>query len=173
MVDASASKSAMNLCDKHVPKMLLETCQMLSTAVRKQLSDLKLTDEVYKSAYPNHPMTKWVGNSYLNFMWALEHGEHLAKEYSFRFNKIHKSERIIHNVYKLTDLMKKSYDFDKLNFTETPQCMPDKYKTNRTITAYRDYYFHEKKYFATWNRGRDKPNWFKRRENLHGKSITE
>ena len=31
--------SAQMLCDKHIPKMLLESCQMLSTAVRELRGD--------------------------------------------------------------------------------------------------------------------------------------
>ena len=34
-LDKFPVKSAEYLCDKHVPKMLLESAQMLSTAVRK------------------------------------------------------------------------------------------------------------------------------------------
>ena len=42
--------SAEYLCDKHVPKMLLETCQMLSTAIQKYTERL---DDLYKPAYQN------------------------------------------------------------------------------------------------------------------------
>ena len=33
-LDKTPEKSAQYLCDKHIPKMLLESCQMLSTALR-------------------------------------------------------------------------------------------------------------------------------------------
>jgi len=33
-LDKTPYKAALALCDKHVPKMLLESCQMLSTAVQ-------------------------------------------------------------------------------------------------------------------------------------------
>ena len=36
-LDKTPEKSAEFLCDKHIPKMLLESCQMLSTAVRRHL----------------------------------------------------------------------------------------------------------------------------------------
>ena len=47
-------------CDKHVVKMILETAQMLSTAYRRVCGD---DDNLYKTAYPKHPMTIWVGDS--------------------------------------------------------------------------------------------------------------
>ena len=51
-------------CDKHVVKMILETAQMLSTAYRRNFGD---NDDLYKTAYPKHPMTIWVGDSGANF----------------------------------------------------------------------------------------------------------
>ena len=104
-LDSSAITSARMLCDKHVPKMLLETCQMLSTAVRNQMPQVAEVDSVYKSAYPRHPMTIWVGNSYRNFVWAYEHGVEINKQYQYRFGKIHKSERILDVVkFMLNDI---------------------------------------------------------------------
>jgi hypothetical protein len=59
------SKSAEYLCDKHIPKMLLESCQMLSTAVQENAGER--LEDLYKPAYPKHPMTKWVGSTFSNF----------------------------------------------------------------------------------------------------------
>ena len=83
-LDKSDFKSAEYLCDKHVPKMLLESCQMLSTAVHQHKENIpwplpiyrhhpvwKNVDNLYKEAYPNHPMTKWVGLNRGNFKWTL------------------------------------------------------------------------------------------------------
>ena len=53
-----AGKCAEDLCDKHIPKMVLETAQMLSTAHHYHNSVHK--NSVYKRAYENHPTTKWV-----------------------------------------------------------------------------------------------------------------
>ena len=36
-LDKTPELSAKMLCDKHIPKMLLESAQMLSTAVRRHL----------------------------------------------------------------------------------------------------------------------------------------
>ena len=119
-------------CDKHVVKMVLETAQMLSTAARAQGHDVG-----YKSAYPKHPMTLWVGESPDNFAWTMIHGLELCKEYTFRYHKTHATEKIIKNLYDVCkgDYMKK---------TEPPQCMPDEYKDECSVQAYWNYYIGEK-----------------------------
>ena len=89
-LDKTPEKSAEMLCDKHVPKMLLESAQMLSTAVRKyeeETDTTPLAEPIYKSAYPNHPMTKWVCETLGNFMWAFENADQISKEYFKRFGK--------------------------------------------------------------------------------------
>ena len=43
-------------CDKHVVKMILETAQMLSTAINEHSMGIA-QDRLYKPAYPKHPMT--------------------------------------------------------------------------------------------------------------------
>ena len=39
VLDASPLRAAEMHCDKHVPKMILETAQMLSTAYRRNFDD--------------------------------------------------------------------------------------------------------------------------------------
>ena len=125
-------------CDKHVVKMVLETAQMLSTAARAKGHDIG-----YKTAYPNHPMTLWVSESPHNYAWAAIHGLELAREYTKRYKKRHKSQDIIEPLWRL----KKGVS---TKCTPPPLCMPDKYKTNNYIQSYRNYYYFEKKRFAKY-----------------------
>jgi hypothetical protein len=160
-LDKTPKKSARYLCDKHVPKMLLESAQMLSTAVRKYeefTQTTPLSAPIYKSAYPNHPMTKWVSTSKNNFNWALENAVWIDDEYRRRFNKIHKSFDVIQNII---DFELDAHIPDG-KFTEPPQCMPDEYKHKNYVTAYRQYYAGDKVRFAKWERGRNEPKWFKK-----------
>ena len=83
-LDKNPQKAAEYLCDKHVPKMLLESSQMLSTAVQRHLGTI---EDLYKPAYPKHPMTIWVGHTRQNFIWALENAVFISQEYYKRFNK--------------------------------------------------------------------------------------
>ena len=152
-LDKTPELSAKMLCDKHVPKMLLESAQMLSTALRQNGYE---DDYLYKSAHPNHPMTKWVGNTRDNFIWAFRNADEISREYYKRFGKKHKSTRILDFI---TNNEMQNEIPDK-SFTEPPQCMPDKYKDNDYVTAYRNYYKGEKEYFAKWEKGRSEPRWW-------------
>ena len=148
--------SAEYLCDKHVPKMLLETCQMLSTAVQKYTERL---DDLYKPAYQKHPSTIWAGINRANFNWLLLHGTAIDFQYQKRFKKQHKSSRIINTI------IDKGYSIfvPKSNtgkITTPPQCMPDEYKNEDYITAYRNYYKGAKRYFARWDKLNNKPDWW-------------
>jgi hypothetical protein len=136
------SRAAKAQCDKHVVKMVLETTQMLSTAARRNGFDIG-----YKAAYPSHPMTRWVGDNNYNFSWALEHAQELSKEYVARYNKFHACQKVINKFLPL----KGSY----INFSEPPQCMPDEFKCDDYVRAYRDYYIHK---IGEWKRP---PKWFK------------
>ena len=151
-LDKTPEFSAEYLCDKHIPKMFLESAQMLSTAIQRHTGEL---DYLYKSAYPKHPMTIWVGDNRDNFNWAYQNANCIGQEYFKRFNKIHKSGQVITEI-ELNDLRFKLPEGD---FTDPPQCMPDEYKDNDYVTAYRNYYKGEKT-FAKWEKGRQQPEWW-------------
>ena len=68
-------QSAWWLDDIRKNKMILESAQMLSTAVRTLCPDTDL--QVYKVAYLNHPCTIWARQSRDNFKWLLSHMSHL------------------------------------------------------------------------------------------------
>ena len=139
--------------------MLLESAQMLSTAVRKYEEDTETTplaEPIYKSAYPNHPMTIWVSETLGNFTWALDNAIWINNEYKLRFNKIHKSYKVLKNIIDF----ELNAHIPEGDFTEPPQCMPDEYRDKDYVTAYRRYYNTDKKYFAKWEKGRQQPEWW-------------
>ena len=133
-------------CDRHVVKMILETAQMLATAYQKHCGD---DDNLYKSAYPKHPMTIWVGESVENFSYAHLLGKELGKQYTKRYGKIHKSSNII-NAFNNGRLQNIEDRFPSQYFTRPPLCMPDEYKSDDYIQSYRNYYIGDKKRFARY-----------------------
>ena len=138
-------------CDKHVVKMILETAQMLSTAYRKEFifSSTESAGELYKPAFPKHPMTIWVGDSLGNYLWSLDLLGHLLNQYRHRYNnKVHSTGRILNNLLKLTDNVRDKFQYK--TFLIPPLCMPDEYKCDNYIQAYRNYYIGEKKRFAKY-----------------------
>ena len=85
-------KSALALDDKRLVKMVLETAQLLSSAVNLSYGD-KIAP--YKTAHKGHPCTLWAKQSQGNFQWLLDHGYALGMEYTQRYQKTHKSMLVI------------------------------------------------------------------------------
>ena len=140
-------------CDKHIVKMIVETGQMLCTAYQRHYG---IKDDLYKPAYPNHPMTKWVGNSRGNFSFTVKLFCCLLSEYTDRYNKTHKTLKI----YLLLNTKYKKWKNMEGSFTKPPLCMPNKYKSNDYIKSYKNYYIGEKMHFAKYNYSK-KPKWLK------------
>ena len=78
-------QSARNLCDTHVVKMLLESCQMLSTAA----AAMGVDDVPYAPVHGRHPCTLWVGVSRENWDWLVQHADAINAEYMHRYGKAH------------------------------------------------------------------------------------
>lgn len=146
-LDSDPSVCARYHVDKHVVKMILETAQILCTVQQKHGFSVP-----YKPTHKNHPCTLWAGKTQANFNWLKSLGLALCKEYTFRYGKIHKSQSIIENARN---------DFLPPKSLTTPAlAMPDQYKQNDPIVAYRDYYCNEKKKLFHWKK-REAPKWVK------------
>ena len=92
--------------------------------------------------------------SSVNEIWLYNHFLALGKEYAYRYGREHAS------ITKLADALSKIPDNININMpTPVAQAMPDEYKNENPIKAYRDYCIHEKHY-AKWEKGRDKPEWW-------------
>ena len=88
--DVDPVKSAINLDDKRVNKMILESAQMLCTALH--LNDASHLAK-YKTTHANHPSNVWVREGRENYNWLLQHMKALSDEYTFRTGKVHKTYR--------------------------------------------------------------------------------
>jgi hypothetical protein len=133
-------------CDRHVVKMTLETAQMLCSAHPSGIAP-------YKQAHMKHPCTIWTSASMSNYLWLCRHGMELASEYWRRYNKTHKSGNVIWWCW--TNLP----NIPDISLTPFAQAMPDKYKCDDAVTAYRNYYIGEKSKFAKWKNG-NIPEWY-------------
>ena len=157
--------SAKVLPDKHVVKMPLETCQMLSIVcsdkwghgygqLHKKDGSIYNTD---KGAFRNHPCTVWANESLINTWWLVAHGMALCQEYTHRYGKVHSCQSAIEEAASIIPLRKpttpKSFTF----------AGPDQFKYDKTIdifTAYKRYI--ASKPWAASNYLRDssrKPDW--------------
>jgi hypothetical protein len=144
--------SAMQHCNRHVIKMVLETAQILSSNLPKDKGP-------YRRTHYNHPVVQWVRNSKENYLWTVELGLYLAEEYTFRYSKTHKSKEVIETCYKLA-IEQKLVGFLQEKKTEFVQCMPEEYKVSgNPVLGYRNFYNAEKASFAVWTK-REQPSWF-------------
>ena len=113
--------------------MILESAQMLCTAHHCIMTDD--ADVPYKIAHKNHPSTIWARQSAQNYAWLYYHMMELGREYEKRYGKKHLS------IIKCEDkLAKLPGGMLETGFTQPPQCMPDEYKDDCSLQAYRNYY---------------------------------
>ena len=159
ILDEDPIQSAKMYCDKHVPKMVVELYQQLGSAVIRHGATSDMMPRTskgtpLKGGYHNHPCPRWVGDSRENYLWACYHGAMLCDEYTKRFGKIHSCEKGIEHLYIMAHLIPEG------KLTPFAQAMPDEYKNECAVTAYRDYYIHDKSRFAKWEKGTPAPDWW-------------
>lgn len=155
ILDKNPENIAQYHCDVHVVKMIVETAQLLSTA-HHVLDGDEAIKGIYKKTHQNHPCAVWVRECNSNYNWTHRLLGELLKEYTFRYNKIHKTT----DIYKLLFSSPKNIEIKSFNLNSAPQCMPDEYKSNSVIEAYRNYYKNDKTKMARFTyKNREIPNW--------------
>jgi hypothetical protein len=152
------------MMDKHVHKILLEAVQMLCTAKRILDPDDVINEQIYKAAHRNHPVTIWCRKSKANFIWTLDLIEELHKEWKYRYNH---SEEKTHKSYVISKILRENIPsedkFEEVGLTPFALAMPVQYKTDDPVESYRNYYMSEEKQkFASWNKKREKPEWYRK-----------
>ena len=154
-LDSNITKCAQYHIDKHVNKMILESGQLLASAIHMADPELaKTIPDLYRLTHKNHPCAIWVRQSINHYLYLMDLMEALNAECQFRYvhSRVHTTlEKVL------------SWPFPKLpdiKFTEPPKCMPDDLKTiPSTVEAYRAYYKRDKLSIATWT-SREPPDWF-------------
>lgn len=134
-------------CDKHVVKMIVESCQMLSTC----LNEFGV-ETMMKPCYKNHPCTVWARKTKANYLWLCDLCMNLCVEYNFRYGKVHSLQD-----YTLW-LMRMVYVIPDGELTPFAQAMPIQHKCNDAVKAYRKYYTTDKKSILHYTR-RLNPEW--------------
>ena len=153
--------AALQLPDKLIPKMIVESAQMLSTAHRVLDGDAKADAKgLYKKAYENHPSTIWVREDAMNYWWLWMHALTLCEEYKWRFSpdgknlaNPHKTESVIHALQKLPLKIPANKDTNWEVLQDLPLCMPDQYKQSGNGNYHQYYATESYQMFVT----QDKP----------------
>lgn len=151
--------------DKHISKMILEAVQMLCTA--KYILDMEEECEIdlYKPTHKNHPVSIWIRESQANYIWTLNMVDAMHTEWKYRYGhpaeKMHKSYEMAIN---LSYVIPAEDKFPKIGLTPFALAMPDEYKHEDPVLAYRAYYQSSMKQgLATW-KNRNVPDWYKKTE---------
>ena len=168
--------------DKHIVKMPLESCQMLSTAHRLldgrlvtitpkkkryvlpgetiviaadgHNSAVILEQKCYMASHIHHPTTRWTMASRDNYEFHVQFLLELLDEYKRRYGRTYKSAETV-----LPFLRFPPNNLTARGFTPPPPAMPEHYKVADVVEAYRSYYAGSKWRFAKWKHG-EVPPWF-------------
>lgn len=139
VLDINPIKAAEAMDCVRVPKMVTESAQMMASALRRydatdEQMPLTKSGKPYLGGYKHHPCTVWAGETRSNFWWLSLHAEALLDEYYHRFGKVH----ACHNaIYQMSGMYKMIPEGDLTPFA---QAMPDEYKDDDAVEAYRRYY---------------------------------
>ena len=140
VLDSNPFKAAAAVDCVRVPKMVVESAQMMASALRRwgatdeQMPVAKASGKPYRGGYKHHPCTVFAGETRTNFKWLAHHAEALLDEYYQRFGKVH----ACHNpIYQMSGMRRMIPEGDLTPFA---QAMPDEYKHEDAVTAYRAYY---------------------------------
>lgn len=156
-LDYDPELAALYHVDKHVTKMIVESAQLMCTAVNHYAGS-PVTP--YKSTHLNHPCGKWIRESLTNFEWVYELMIELNDEYKYRYDKTNNHL----SFDKMIDCdifgMALRYYPPELPRTLTPiaLAMPDNCKMSDPVLSYREYYNLHKVDLFKWTK-RSKPNW--------------
>ena len=154
VLDTDPIKASVYHNDKHVVKMILEYAQLLCGV--HHMTE-QVTEEVpYKLSHKNHPCSIWARECLENYIWLCDLGMAVAREYTHRYNKTHKSQAVIEWCYdNLPDLPELG------DITPFALAMPDECKTDDPVESYRKYYMMHKQNIANWKM-REIPKWYKK-----------
>ena len=139
VLDKTPEIAAKYHSDQHVVKMILESAQMACTTYH-----LFGLDAPYRMTHANHPCTQWVRESRSNYLWLYRLAYSLNEEYKFRFRKAvnHKSWDVFATLHREKYGLLEETKFQRplTSLTNFAQAMPEQYRSDDGIEAYRRYY---------------------------------
>jgi len=146
-------KCAKYHCDKHVVKMILESCQLLYTCHWSQPEPPTLIHTApgggYKPTHRKHPCALWLLESLDNYRWLVDLTQELVDEYHYRYGpKEHACEKHLDwlRTVEPTGLPRRGLTM--------PRCaMPEEYKiSDDAVQNYREYYRGGKKHLLQYRK---------------------
>ena len=149
VVDRDPIIAARQLPDRHVTKMILESCQMLSLVFSDHYWDIGTVSKVdgtpfktAKGSFKNHPCTKWAAESAAHCAWLIQHACGLSDEFLKRYGKKHGLHKSVLETKKLFHRETGEAITFWQNTESFARAMPDILKFDESlddVTAYRYY----------------------------------
>lgn len=149
ILDKDPVKSVQFHTNKHTIKMIIEYTQILCTVLHHTQ---QAPHFAYKPTHQTHPCVKWASKSLDNWLWLKEYTLILGEEYTYRYNKQHKSILIAQQLPEPT--------LPKIGLTPFAKCVPEEYKELDVVKAYREYFKHYKNHIKHYTR-RPIPYWWR------------
>lgn len=181
IVDRNPNIAAQMLCDQHVVKMVTESVQMLSTCHRvldgkmeiapsnsgkRNVPRYRLSDGrdkvLYHAVHFKHPCNIWIRENVIHYDWLMFHTAALSAEYTKRYKKMHACHSVIKYLLEVGTPKNIPIPYDQtrlLGNHEFVQAMPDEYKDEDPVKAYRNFYVGSKSKFARW-KYTTPPKWY-------------
>ena len=177
VLDNCPIEAAQLQCDKHVVKMIVESAQMLST-VHRMLDGVQTrvpsksgktmskawtlpdsrNDVLYRAVHMHHPCTVWTGETNNNYNWHYAHFVALCDEYTYRYGKVHATDKLLREALKSPPRNIPTGPLTKqpLAMKANPECM----NYNDIVGSYRKFYQTKQDRFKmAWTK-RPVPEWF-------------
>jgi hypothetical protein len=160
ILSEDAEECAKMMCNKHVVKMPTESLQMLSTIA----DHLGYENVPFKPVMLNHPCTIWARESKQNFSFLLTHTAALCAEYTVRYGKKHKVQKLLllHNdlwANVLNDLPDIGLTPFAIAISEDMSCRKTEGFDDMSIVGkYRQYYLDDKWHIGDWKTS--PPSWW-------------
>lgn len=153
VIDSNTKICAQALDNLRLNKMIVETAQLLSTAIRFHGYS---ENNIYKSTHKNHPCNIWARETNANYIWLLQYMQDLVSERQSRTGKSHKSYEIFNTLTQGQSLIPKG------SLTPWQNCTP--HKDLNTFDAYKltlkNKWINDKR-SPTWTNSH-KPSWAER-----------
>ncbi len=142
------------LGDKHLTQAILTSAVALSTALHNVGCH---ESYLYNSLAPKSSFNKWVAATKENFQWLLNTATYAGEEFLYRKERMHRSYKDVILLIKENNL---SSFIPNGKLQPFLQNLPEKYKQENTVQAYRNFYKEKKAPNTHWTK-REKPNWLK------------
>lgn len=158
-LDAHPVLCAQFLCDQHICQTSSKYCQLLAdcySLYKLSESPIYIAKNSNKRYFnTNHPYSKWIRSNLTHFWWLQNLTREIIFEYEKRFKQPNYNKSFLNWTYNWQPV----YSSDPQNLQDPPRRIPDIFKHDNIITAYRNYYrYQSTKIEMTWTDIK-KPEW--------------